>query len=81
MAKDAKGGLKLRQILAQNLLTYRKQKQLSQEDLAQVCGLHRTYIGSVERCERNVTLSTLETLSAALDVSVPDLLTEREHND
>lgn len=54
---------------------YRKKHGLSQEALADACGLHRTYIGSIERCERNVTLSTLEVLSEALRVSVSDLLT------
>ena len=81
MIKDAKSESKLRQILADNLLTHRRQKQLSQEDMAELCGLHRTYIGSVERCERNVTLKTLETLAAALKISVPELLTEQEHHD
>lgn len=51
---------------------------MSQEQLAETCDLHRTYVGSVERGERNVTLSTLETLAAALSVTVPDLLTERK---
>lgn len=42
-----------------------------------MCNLHRTYLGSVERGERNVTLSTLELIAAALGVGVPKLLTER----
>lgn len=60
--------------LAENVRTHRKALGLSQEALADRCGLHRTYIGSVERQERNVSLSTLEVLSDALGVSVPDLL-------
>ncbi len=67
----------LRKILADNIRDYRARHGLSQEELADDCGLHRTYIGSVERCERNVTLSTLEVLAQALRVSVPDLLTRR----
>ncbi len=63
-------------ILAHNIRQFRLIKELSQEELAEKCGLHRTYIGSVERCERNVTLSTLEVLARALDVSVPKLLTK-----
>ena len=67
----------LTQILADNLRNYRKAKHISQEELADVCELHRTYIGSVERGERNVTLSTLEVLAGALGVSVTELLTKR----
>ena len=47
---------------------------LSQEELAYKCGLHRTYVGSVERGERNVTLSSLELIATALDVDIPTLL-------
>jgi ribosome-binding protein aMBF1 (putative translation factor) len=67
----------LRKILANNIRAYREKQGLSQEALADACGLHRTYIGSVERSERNVTLSTLEVLAAALDVTVPELLTRQ----
>lgn len=69
------------QILADNIRTFRKSKHLSQEELADMCELHRTYIGSVERGERNVTLSTLEVLSITFGVSVPELLTRRVIND
>lgn len=62
--------------LAYNVRALRKEKGLSQEELANSCGLHRTYIGSVERGERNVTLSTLEVLSEALEVTVIDLLSK-----
>jgi transcriptional regulator with XRE-family HTH domain len=68
----------LRAALAENIKTFRSEKGLSQEELASLCGLHRTYIGSVERQERNVTLSTLEVLSGALGVSVQELLTKRK---
>ena len=73
----AKSGLELRQILAQNVRALRRQKNLSQEELALLCGLHRTYIGSIERAERNATLSTLDTLADALNISVPELLTKK----
>ena len=61
-------------VLSENVRTLRRSKGLSQEQLAFISGLHRTYIGSIERGERNVTLSTLEVLSAALDVTVSELL-------
>lgn len=60
--------------LANNVREYRLKQGLSQEELAEKCGLHRTYIGSVERAERNVTLSTLEVLSHTLNVSISYLL-------
>lgn len=66
----------LKRILAQNIVRLRRSKGFSQEELADVCGLHRTYVGSVERGERNVTLSTLEVFASALGVSVTDLLTK-----
>ncbi len=72
-----KPSAELIEILALNVQNLRHGKQLSQEELADICGLHRTYIGSVERGERNATLSTLEVLATALDVSVPNLLSER----
>ncbi|OGA32582.1 MAG: transcriptional regulator [Betaproteobacteria bacterium RIFCSPLOWO2_12_FULL_62_13b] len=68
----------LRAMLADNIKAFRSKNGLSQEGLAELCGLHRTYIGSVERQERNVTLSTLEVLSAALEVSVPELLSKQK---
>ena len=67
----------LRRILAENIATYRQSRGLSQEALAGVCGLHRTYIGSIERCERNVTLATLELLAGALKTDVPSLLSKK----
>ncbi len=68
----------IRDILAFNIKSLRKKRMLSQDELAQLSGLHRTYIGSVERGERNVTLSSLEALSAALEVSVTELLSKEE---
>ena len=70
-----RSSIELRSCLADNVRVGRKQLEYSQEQLADVCGLHRTYIGSVERCERNVTLSTLEALAEALNTTVPELLT------
>jgi len=64
--------------LAHNVRGLRRARNLSQEELAAISGLHRTYVGSVERGERNVTLSTLEVLASALQVDVIQLLTETE---
>jgi transcriptional regulator with XRE-family HTH domain len=69
--------LYLIETLAKNVRYYRQQLGISQEALADICHLHRTYIGSVERCERNVTLATVETLAKGLRINVCDLLTPR----
>ena len=65
-----------RRIFAENLRKARLAKKLSQEGLAELSGLHRTYLGSVERAERNVSIDNMERLSAAVGVSLPDLLKE-----
>ncbi len=64
----------LRQILAINLRRLRKNRGLSQERLAEACGLHRTYIGGIERNERNVSIDNIARLAAALNVSPEKLL-------
>lgn len=48
----------------------RKQKGWSQEDLADEAGLHRTYVGSIERGEQNVSLDNIEKIAKTLSVSV-----------
>lgn len=68
----------LKKILASNIRAIRLDKGLSQEQLANVCELHRTYIGSVERSERNITLSTLVKFANALNVSAIELLTQKD---
>jgi transcriptional regulator with XRE-family HTH domain len=64
----------LNQVVASNLRKLRKKIGISQEDLAEKCGLHRTYIGAIERSERNITLQTLEKLAESLGVLPQDLL-------
>jgi len=56
----------------------RRQRKLSQEELADVAGLHRTYIGSIERGERNLTLKGIEAVATALGISASQLLSEAE---
>lgn len=53
---------------------YRMQKGISQEKLAELAELHRTYIGQVERGEKNLTLLSMERIAKALGVEVRDLL-------
>jgi transcriptional regulator with XRE-family HTH domain len=51
----------------------RKEQGLSQEALALVCGLDRTYVGGVERGERNISLVNIYRIAAALGIPVKDL--------
>jgi DNA-binding XRE family transcriptional regulator len=48
-------------------------KGLSQEALAKIAGLHRTYVGSVERGERNISIDNMECLTQALKIRLVDL--------
>lgn len=52
---------------------YRKQNNLSQEDLAEKAGLHRTYIGMIERAEKNITLINIEKIANALSINIKEL--------
>ena len=51
----------------------RKEKGLSQEELSYRANLHRTYIGMIERAEKNITLLNIEKIANALEISVNDL--------
>lgn len=57
-----------------NVKKQRKTKGWSQEQLAAKAGLHRTYIGSIERSERNVSLINIERIAKALDIKVEALI-------
>jgi transcriptional regulator with XRE-family HTH domain len=59
-------GLRLRQV--------RQDRGISQEKLAELAGLHRTYVSSIERGERNVSLVNIERLAQALGVSMGELM-------
>ena len=61
-----------------NLRKARLAKGLSQEDLGELTGLHRTYVGSVERGERNVSIDNMERFAEALGRTLASLLKEPE---
>lgn len=62
--------------IADNIKRLREERGLSQEKLAAECGLHRTYIGMIERCEKNITVICLERIAIALKVDISDLIHE-----
>lgn len=62
--------------LGQRIQSLRKAKGWSQEKFADVCGVHRTYMGHLERGEKNLSFSTLVRLSDALEITVSELLSE-----
>ena len=60
-------------IIGQRIRNYRTQKGLSQEKLAELAGCHPTYIGQLERGEKNATLESVEKITSAMDVSLSQL--------
>ncbi|MCV7419315.1 helix-turn-helix transcriptional regulator [Mycobacterium yunnanensis] len=67
----------LQRVVGRNLRRIRLDRDFSQEAFANHMGVHRTYLGSVERGERNLTLQTLEKIADFLGVDPRDLLNER----
>jgi transcriptional regulator with XRE-family HTH domain len=64
----------LRQIVAKNIRLQRARINLSQEGLAHKAELHRTYIGAVERGEKNISVDNLEKIAKALEVDAERLV-------
>lgn len=64
----------VRERVAANLRRAREQAALSQDELAAKAGFHRTYIGTVERCETNITIDNLQRLAEALGLDAVDLI-------
>jgi len=64
----------VRQRFGRNVQLTRRRLGLSQEELAARCGLHRTYIGGIERGERNPSLINIERIAKALSVPASKLL-------
>lgn len=66
------------ELLSANLLRLRAERGWTQEDLAYEAGLHRTFVGHVERKGRNPSLETVESLAAALEVTMSELFTVQD---
>lgn len=60
--------------VGRNIRKYRKKKGLSQEELGFEAGLHRAYVGQIERGEKNIGLINLEKIAKALNISVDHLI-------
>lgn len=67
----------LQRVFGRNLRAYRVTRGLSQEKLAEQMGVHRTYIGGVERGERNLSLQSIEYYCSVLDVNPMEMLSPR----
>ncbi len=67
--------LRRRSAFGRRLRALRIERGLSQEALADLAGIHRTYVGSVERGERNIALDNIHALADALGVAASELLT------
>ena len=67
----------LQKTVGRNLRAYRSERGLSQEAFADVLGVHRTYMGGIERGERNLTLKSVERIAERLGVDPLVLLTEK----
>lgn len=61
-------------ILGANVRTLRIKRKLTQEQLADLCDLHRTYVGAIERGDRNVSLKNIVIIAQALNVEPSELL-------
>jgi transcriptional regulator with XRE-family HTH domain len=65
-------------IFGKKVRLLRVKQNLSQEELAYRSGVHRTYIGMIERAEKNITLVNIEKVANALNVSIAELLSNGE---
>ena len=65
----------LQRTVGRNLRSYRKARGLSQEAFADMLGVHRTYMGGIERGERNLTLKSIEKIASRINLEPLMLLT------
>ena len=68
-------------VFGTNLRSYRTKLNLSQEKIAELSGLHRTYISSVERCQRIISIENIQRIATALNIPAYKLLMEGESNE
>lgn len=63
--------------VGENIRKAREKRGLSQERLAELAGVHRTYIGMAERAEKNITLVSLEKIARALEINIAELFEQK----
>jgi len=68
------------QAIGMRIRTYRQQYGLTQEELAEKSSLHNTYIGQIERGEKNVTINSLEKILTALDISFAEFFSHFDYD-
>lgn len=68
---------RMKGVLSVNIKRYRKGRRISQQGLADMCGLHRTYISDLENAKCNPTLSVMMVVAKSLNVSLKDLLSDK----
>ena len=68
-------------LFGNNVRKYRRLLNISQDELAFKADLHRTYIGMIERAEKNITLINIEKIANALGVKIEDLLNNSNHGE
>jgi transcriptional regulator with XRE-family HTH domain len=66
--------------VGQLIRTLRLEAGMSQEDFADRCGLHRTYVGCIERGEKTITLETANKVAQALDLTLSKLFNKLEND-
>ena len=66
----------LTEIVADNFTVYRRSRGMSRAQMAELLGVHRSYVWALEKAERNLTLTSLQRYAQRMDVDVFDLLTD-----
>jgi transcriptional regulator with XRE-family HTH domain len=64
----------VQEVLGNRIREFRLKRGFSQESFADHCGIHRTYMGGIERGKRNLTIQTVLTIARGLDMSMSELL-------
>lgn len=68
-------------VFGTNLKKYRTQQMLSQEKLAEKCGLHRTYISDIERFKRSISLENIQRIADALGLKTYQLFIDKNESE